>query len=137
MELSPRMLLEVASMAFCFEEMMMPRSASDKTDQFERDRSVSSWHQPVSSKKRLRKIPSPRHSSGSAKYQGEIVGRHLGDFDQRKIDARRQPFHGFDIAHAPFGISPAKARIKGFVALGRMPASALEGAVEKKHPVTA
>ena len=56
--------------------------------------------------------------SGSAEYQREIVGWHLGDLDQRKTGAARELLHGLDIAHAPFGISLAQTRVEGGVAVG-------------------
>src|SRR5579872_2299859 len=101
---------------------MMARATPYKAIQFERDRSVSSWQGCCElTFQRL---------SGPAKDQGDVVGRHLGDFDQRKIVGCRQFLHHFDVAYAPFGISPAKARIKGFIALRRVLTLTLEGTVE-------
>src|SRR3984885_13344071 len=71
--------------------------------------------------------------SGSAEYQREIIRRHVGDLDQRKTGAACELFHRFDIAHAPFGIAPAQARIKSCIAFGGVPAVAREGTIEEKH----
>jgi hypothetical protein len=73
----------------------------------------------------------------SAKDQCEIVRRHVGNFGQRKAGALCQLLDGRDIAHTPFGIAAAKVRIKRFVAVGYMPAIALERTVKKKQPAIA
>jgi hypothetical protein len=75
--------------------------------------------------------------SASTEYQREIVGRHVGDLDQRQTGAARELFHRLDIAHTPFRISVAQAGIESCIAFGAMPAVAREGTIEKKHPAFA
>src|SRR3569832_2056188 len=71
--------------------------------------------------------------SGSRIYQREIVGRHLGDLDQRKPGTIRKLLDGLDVAHAPFGISLAQTGVEAGVAVRRVLSATPERAVQKKH----
>ncbi len=75
--------------------------------------------------------------SASAKDQREIIRRHLGDFDQRKTGGTCEPLNCLDIAHAPFRIAAAEARIERCVAFGGVMTVAPERAVQKKHSAPA
>src|SRR5450755_439277 len=46
------------------------------------------------------------------KHQRQIIGGHLGGFDQHQAGARCQLFQILDIAHAPFGVSFAQAGVE-------------------------
>src|SRR5580692_1083172 len=69
----------------------------------------------------------------SAEHHREVVGGHLSDFDQRKTRAIRQRRHSLYVAHAPCGIPLAQALVEGVVAIGSMPAAALERTIKKKR----
>ena len=74
---------------------------------------------------------------GSTEYQCVIIRRHVGDLDQRKTGVACELFHRLDVAHAPFGIAPAQARIKSCIAFGGVLAVAREGTIEEKHTTLA
>jgi hypothetical protein len=78
-----------------------------------------------------------RDRLGSTEYQREIIGRHVGDLDQRKAGVACEFFHRLDIAYAPFGIALPQARIKSRIAFRQVLAATCEGTVKEKHPTFA
>jgi hypothetical protein len=64
-----------------------------------------------------------------------IEGGHLGDLQKYQTGVCRQLFQSLDIAHAPFRIALAKARVEHGVADGGMFAVALERSIEEQSPV--
>jgi hypothetical protein len=83
-----------------------------------------------------RNAAAPCAGSRWSEYQSEIIRGHLGRFDQGKTDTGRQSLDGLDVTYPPVGIGLAQACIKAFVARGSVTATAPEGTVKKKHPIT-